>query len=172
MAKKIIYTIGHSNRPIDEFIAILEAFKVKHLVDIRSLPGSTKNPQFNAESLSRSLESYGIQYHYIKALGGLRGKKKDSINMGWHNLSFRNYADYMQTESFLEGLNLLQEIASFDTTCMMCAEAVPWRCHRSLVGDALLIRGWEVEDLFSKTNEREHELTSFAKVDGTNITYP
>ena len=167
-----IYTLGHSTRSIEEFLDLLQAFGILHVADIRSLAGSRRVPQFNQETLAPVLEAHGIHYTHLKDLGGLRSTRKDSPNTGWRNRSFRGYADYMQTEGFLRGLEALETLAQREPTAMMCAEAVPWRCHRSLLGDALLIRGWEVLDLFSPTKAQAHQLCSFAHVDGLRITYP
>lgn len=169
---KRIYTIGHSTYPIDDFIEILHSYNITELVDIRTIPNSRHNPQFGQENLKKSLSKAQIRYEYLKELGGLRSSHKDSINTAWRNKSFRNYADYMQTDEFGHGIESLIKLSKNGTSCLMCAEAVPWRCHRSLVGDALLVRGIKVVDIMSKTNTREHTLTSFAKVDGKQITYP
>jgi uncharacterized protein (DUF488 family) len=171
-AKLTVLTIGHSTRTIEEFLSILKAHGVQRLVDVRSIPKSRRVPQFNSESLAASLRSHRISYVHLKSLGGLRHAKKDSINTGWRNTSFRGYADYMASEEFREGLERLLELASAKRTAIMCAEAVPWRCHRSLIGDALLARGVNVEDIMSATSRRAHALTPFAKVDGLNIIYP
>lgn len=168
----VIYTIGHSTRSIEEFIELLLANSIKQLVDIRTIPRSRHNPQFEQTALEKSLPASGIKYIYLKDLGGLRPKVKDSVNMGWHNESFRNYADYMQTSEFENGIEELIEIASKGPTAIMCAEAVPWRCHRSLVGDALLARNVEVKDIISDKSINDHKMTDFAKVNGKNITYP
>lgn len=168
----MIYTIGHSTRPIDEFIDLLKAHKITQLVDIRTIPKSRHNPQYMQDALQQSLEDAGISYIYLKALGGLRRASKDSVNDGWRNASFRNYADYMQTPEFAAGIDELIQLASQKVTAIMCAEAVPWRCHRSLVSDALLVRGIESCEIISATSERPHTLTPFAVVDGTRITYP
>jgi uncharacterized protein (DUF488 family) len=170
--KNIIYTIGHSTRPLDEFINLLKEHKIKELIDIRTIAKSRHNPQFNEDGLRHALHNKHIGYRHMKILGGLRRAKKDSINAGWRNASFRGYADYMQTDEFQEGLQKLIEIAHEKTTAIMCAEAVPWRCHRSLIGDALLVHGFEVIDIISENSVRSHELTSFAKVKGKKITYP
>jgi uncharacterized protein (DUF488 family) len=167
-----IYTIGHSTRPLDEFIALLKDWQVAQLVDIRTVPGSRHNPQFGQQELQTALEAHGIHYQYLKSLGGLRPKIKDSVNLGWHNLSFRNYADYMQTDEFEAGVDELIALAQEAPTAIMCAEAVPWRCHRSLVGDALLVRSCIVRDIMSATKAPEHTLTPFAKVADGTITYP
>ena len=146
---------------------------IEQLADIRTVPGSRRNPQYGQNELEKSLKKAGIDYLYIKKLGGLRGKPKgESANQGWRNASFRNYADYMQTEEFESGIDELKELAGKAPTVIMCAEAVPWRCHRSLVGDAMLVRDYTVRDVMSKTSAPEHKLTSFAKVDGSTITYP
>jgi uncharacterized protein (DUF488 family) len=167
-----IYTIGHSTRPIEEFIAMLKARGIELLVDIRTIPKSAHNPQYMQGALRESLEAAGIRYEYMKDLGGLRSSKKDSVNMGWRNKSFRNYADYMQGDAFKEGVEELIGKAKEARTAIMCAEAVPWRCHRSLVGDALLVRNVKVVDIMSLSSEKEHALTSFVHVEGTEITYP
>lgn len=167
-----VFTIGHSTRSIEEFIALLHAYGVKQLVDIRSMPGSRHNPQYGQKALEESLTSVGITYRYMKELGGLRRSSKESGNTGWRNKSFRSYADYMQTEEFRGGIERLIDSARDTPTAIMCAEAVPWRCHRSLVGDALLVRDVKVEDIMTKTNSSLHTLTSFARVEGVDITYP
>lgn len=168
-----MYTIGHSTHEIGEFIELLNAYNVQQLVDIRTVPGSRHNPQYGQEQLEKSLSQVGINYIYMKDLGGLRSKSKsESVNKGWRNASFRNYADYMQTDEFESGVDQLKELAGKAPTVIMCAEAVPWRCHRSLVGDAMLVRDYAVRDIMSETSAPEHTQTSFAKVDGTQITYP
>ncbi len=167
-----IYTIGHSTHPIDEFIRMLQAHAVALLVDVRTIPKSRHNPQFNQEELARSLPEHGIRYVHMKELGGLRHTTKDSINTGWRNLSFRGYADYMQTDEVRQAIERLVELARAQRTAIMCSEAVPWRCHRSLIGDALLVRGLHVMDIMSETSARPHQLTPWAKVDGLSLTYP
>jgi hypothetical protein len=167
-----IYTIGHSVHPIDEFIALLKIYGIEQLVDVRTVPKSRHVPQFNSDDLEKSLGHQGIAYVHLKALGGLRHAKKDSINTGWRNASFRGYADYMSTDEFAQGIDRLLELAKTKRTVIMCAEAVPWRCHRSLLGDALLVRGVSVEDIMSTTSSRPHKLTPFAHVEGKSITYP
>ncbi len=167
-----LYTIGHSTLPIDEFIRILMEYKIAMLVDVRTIPKSRHNPQFNSEELSGSLKEKGIGYLHNKGLGGLRHALKDSINTAWRNASFRGFADYMQTEDFAKALDELLETAKKKTTAIMCAEAVPWRCHRSLIGDALLVRGMDVVDILSATLSRPHEMTPWAKVRGRRIIYP
>ena len=167
-----IFTIGHSTRTIEEFIGILQAHGIARLVDVRTVPKSRRVPHFNSDALAASLAAKGIEYVHMKSLGGLRHARKDSINTGWRNLSFRGYADYMMTEEFRLGISRLVELARDKWTTIMCAEAVPWRCHRSLIGDALLARRVSVQDIMSATSARAHELTPFAKVNGTEITYP
>jgi uncharacterized protein (DUF488 family) len=167
-----IYTIGHSTRPVEELIDLLGAQRVTQLVDIRRIPRSRHNPQFAQEALQGSLGAAGVAYVYSKALGGLRSSRAHSPNTAWRNKSFRNYADYMQTEEFRAGVDELVELARTRTTAIMCAEAVPWRCHRSLVADALLVRGLVVRDIITEGVPAEHTLTSFAVVDGTDVTYP
>ena len=167
-----LYTLGHSTRTLEEFLDILSEHKIKLLVDVRTVPRSRRVPQFNTENLSKSLPRHHIQYLHLPALGGLRKARRDSLNTGWRNQSFRGYADYMQTPKFEEGLNELMKLASKKTAAIMCAEAVPWRCHRSLIADAMLIRGWKVLDLFSATSAKPHKLTDFAKVEGIQLTYP
>lgn len=149
MSKPRIYTIGHSTHPIEEFLELLNNYQVKFLVDVRTLAGSNHNPQFNSETLKVSLLEDGIQYSHISKLGGLRKTNKESINTGWRNASFRGYADYMATSEFAQGLEELIDVAEKSQTVIMCAEAVPWRCHRSMIGDALVKRGWLVNDIMS-----------------------
>ena len=167
-----VLTIGHSTRSIESFIEMLRAHGVKRLVDVRTIPRSRTNPQFNRESLPKALAEAGIGYTHAAELGGLRHTRKDSQNTGWRNASFRGYADYMQTPEFEAAIQSLIEAAKLEQVTIMCAEAVPWRCHRSLIGDALTVRGIAVEDIMSSTRTQPHELTSFAKVKGTQVTYP
>ncbi len=167
-----IFTLGHSTLPIDDFIAVLEAYGIRRLMDVRTIPASRHNPQFKGEALAASLAARDIGYQHMAALGGLRHARKDSPNAGWRNASFRGYADYMQTETFRDALDSLIEMGRKERVAIMCAEAVPWRCHRSLVADALEVRGVPVVEIFSATNWRMHALTPFARVEGTTITYP
>ena len=167
-----IFTIGHSTRSIDEFIELLHSNGVKQLIDIRTIPKSRHNPQFNGDALAKSLRAAGIRYVHMKELGGLRHAKPDSVNLGWRNASFRGYADYMQTPEFEAALGRAIKLAAALPTALMCAEAVPWRCHRSLVGDALLVRGIQALEIISGAKPKEHKLTPFAHVHGTKITYP
>ncbi|MGB0121933.1 MAG: DUF488 domain-containing protein [Silvibacterium sp.] len=169
-------TIGHSTLPIETFLAILRDNKVLVLADIRTVPKSRHNPQFAQENLAPALAAAGIEYRWHRDLGGLRHARKDSINTGWRNASFRGYADYMQTPEFAAALDELLKAAPHAHTTLMCAEAVPWRCHRSLVGDALTVRGIAVEDITyaaqGKSRRQPHKLTPFARVEGERLWYP
>ncbi len=168
----IVLTIGHSTRTLEEFILLVQAHAVTRVADVRTVPRSRHNPQFNRDTLPASLKTAGIGYAHIAALGGLRHTIRDSINIGWRNASFRGYADYMQTPEFEKALDDLIQSANQDRIALMCAEAVPWRCHRSLIADALLVRGIRVEDIMSVARRQVHKLTPFAKVRGTQVTYP
>ncbi len=168
----IILTVGHSTRTLGEFIALLRAHGVTRVVDVRTVPRSRHNQQFNKDSLPDSLGTADLGYTHMPGLGGLRHAKRDSLNAGWRNDSFRGYADYMQTPEFAETLDQLTELVKKDRVALMCAEAVPWRCHRSLIGDVLTVRGYRTEDIMSATRRQVHHLTSFAKVHGTVVTYP
>jgi uncharacterized protein (DUF488 family) len=167
-----VYTIGHSRRSAQEFVDILQAYEIGLLADIRTVPRSRRNPQFASEALQVSLAEKGIGYVHLPALGGLRHPKKDSTNRAWRNESFRGYADYMQTEEFARAVDDLISRAAWRKTAIMCAEAVPWRCHRSLVADALFARGVEVIEILSATSSRPHELTKWAVLDGVRVTSP
>lgn len=167
-----IFTIGHSTRPISEFIGLLHAHGVGRIIDIRTIPKSRHNPQFNADVLAASLRAARIRYRHLKSLGGLRHPRRDSINLAWRNSSFRGYADYMQTPEFEAGLDRAIELAAKTPSALMCAEAVPWRCHRSLVSDSLVVRGFRVLEIISAAEPKEHKLTPFARVRGKKITYP
>ena len=171
-ALPVVFTIGHSTHPLDEFVGLLHAHSITLVVDVRTVPRSSHNPQFDKTSLPGSLKKAGLGYVHMPGLGGLRHAKPDSINMGWRNMSFRGYADYMQTPEFDESLNELIQLASQDRIALMCAEAVPWRCHRSLIADALLVRGIRTEDIMTMTRSTVHTLTLFAEVQGTVVTYP
>jgi uncharacterized protein (DUF488 family) len=167
-----VMTIGHSTHTLEEFIRLLQAHGATCVVDVRTVPCSRHNPQFNKASLPRSLKKAGLGYVHTPGLGGLRHAKRDSPNVGWRNASFRGYADYMQTPEFAQSLEELIRLANQGRAVLMCAEAVPWRCHRSLIADALLVRGIRTEDIMSATCRQVHTLTPFAKVRGTGITYP
>ena len=167
-----IFTVGHSTLPIEHFIKILKTYGIECLLDIRTVPKSRHNPQFNGEELRKSLADAGIGYRALPSLGGLRHARKDSPNGGWRNKSFRGYADHMQTPEFQEGLRDLIQTGSRARVAIMCAEAVPWRCHRSLVADALNARGIPVVEIMSETTHRMHKLTPFAHVEGNQVSYP
>ena len=172
VAPPTVFTIGHSTRPIEEFIRLLKAHRVDRLVDIRTMPQSRYNPQFSRETLSPALRKAGIRYRHMPGLGGLRRPRPDSVNGGWRNASFRGYADYMQTAPFRRSLDRCIELATQERVALMCAEAVPWRCHRSLVADALLVRGLVVQEITSGVRTRPHTLTPWAAVSGVQLTYP
>jgi uncharacterized protein (DUF488 family) len=170
--RPVVFTIGHSNRPLEAFVDLLKENRIATVLDVRTVPRSRHNPQFNRDALPASLTAVGIGYAHLPALGGLRRAQADSPNAGWNNLSFRGYADYMQTPAFAAGVDEVVRRAQGERCVLMCAEAVPWRCHRSLIGDALLVRGVAVEDIFGPGQRRPHVLTRFARVDGQRITYP
>jgi uncharacterized protein (DUF488 family) len=167
-----VFTVGHSTLPIERFIALLRAFGIERLVDIRTMPRSRHNPQFNNTALAGSLTAAHIEYVHLRALGGLRYARKDSPNTGWRNGGFRGYADYMQSEEFQEALGTLIQLSRQKRVAIMCAEAMPWHCHRSLVADALSVRDVPVVEILSESSYRTHKLTAFAQVEGTQITYP
>lgn len=168
----LVCTIGHSNQPLETFIDLLRSHGIDRVIDVRTVPRSRHNPHFGQDLLPASLEAAGISYTHIPGLGGLRRARPDSPNIGWRNVSFRGYADYMQTAGFQDEVERLKAIASQDKCALMCAEAVPWRCHRSLIADALLIRGLRVEHIMGPKARRKHTLTPFASVEECCITYP
>jgi uncharacterized protein (DUF488 family) len=184
----VLWTIGHSTRPLEEFIGLLKAHDVQLLLDVRSIPYSRRYPQFHTRTLATALADAGVQYRHLPALGGRRESRPDSMNLGWRNAGFRGYADYMQTEAFQRGLEELMGLAAsvsssparpgraktrpFPGTVIMCAEAVPWRCHRSLIADALVIRSWEVRHILSSARADTHTLTSFAALVDGRLVYP
>ena len=168
----LIYTIGHSTRSLDELVDQLRVFNVSVLADIRTIPRSRHNPQFNGDSLPSALSRRGLRYLHLARLGGLRRARKDSLNTGWRNASFRGFADYMATEDFESGLAELRTLAATERVALMCAEAVPWRCHRSLVADVLAARGAHVEHITSSPRSIPHRLTAFARVEGARVTSP
>ncbi|HEX3019991.1 MAG TPA: DUF488 domain-containing protein [Chitinispirillaceae bacterium] len=168
----IVMTIGHSSRTIDEFIHLLQLHETTLVIDVRTIPHSRHNPQFNKNILPVSLSAVKIDYLHMMELGGLRHTSGSSVNNAWRNASFRGYADYMQTPQFQKAIEKLIRLAQGDRVVLMCAETVPWRCHRSLIEDALIIRGISCEDIISSSSYQTHSLTSFAKVNGTKITYP
>jgi Domain of unknown function DUF488 len=168
----VILTIGHSTRTAKTFLEMLRAHGVERIVDVRTIPRSRRNPQFNSEELAAALRRAGIGYTHLKALGGLRHARADSRNLAWRNASFRGFADYMQTPEFEQGIARLLELAAKSRCAIMCAEAVPWRCHRSLIADALTARGIAVEHILSRLRRERHRMTPFAKVRGKRVTYP
>jgi len=168
-----IYTIGHSTRSFDELVEALRSFGVRVLVDIRTVPRSRHVPQFNVENLRRTLPNRRIRYRHMKALGGLRKPRADSTNTAWRNTGFRGFADYMETPQFADALAALRALArDAGPIAIMCAEAVPWRCHRSLVADALIARGDEVVDIMTPGKGNVHKLTPWARVEAKRVTYP
>jgi uncharacterized protein (DUF488 family) len=169
--KLLIFTIGHSTRKLREFMEVLDPYGIKEVVDIRTIPRSRTNPQFNEKRLAAGLKRHHIRYKHMNGLGGLRHPLKDSVNTYWYNASFRGFADYMQTGEFRRNITELINLAKERQVVIMCAEAVPWRCHRSLIADALLVRGVSVRHIFSPTNSKPHELTKGARVNGRNIVY-
>ncbi len=169
---QVAYTIGHSTRPMPDFIEMLTAHEIKTLIDVRTVPRSRHNPQFNRDTLPEVLAPFGLDYAHAEGLGGFRPTRLDSPNAGWRNKSFRGYADYMQTDEFAENLTWVMVLAQQQRIALMCAEAVPWRCHRSLIADALVVHGMAVEEIVSPARLQTHKLTAFARVDGYVITYP
>lgn len=169
---KIVLTIGHSTRTLEDFIEMLKAHRVELLVDVRTIPRSRRNPQFNRETLPAALKKAHIGYRHMKELGGLRHARRDSPNTAWRNASFRGYADYMLEPEFDVALDRLIGLAAEKRTAVMCAEAVPWRCHRSMIADALLARGIPVEHIVSSKRAEPHHVTEFARVEGERVTYP
>lgn len=173
MTETSVYTVGHSNRTQDDFLTLLAAHRVERLVDVRTIPRSRRNPQFASDQLLPALAEAGIEYVHLPALGGLRKTSRDSVNTAWRNESFRGYADHMATPEFRNGIGALLTLAEQGHVAIMCAEAVPWRCHRSLIADALAARGRVVEHIMSPTTRRPHRLTPFAVADADGqITYP
>lgn len=167
-----IFTIGHSTRSREQLLEMLNAHGVRAIADVRLIPKSRRYPHFNASELAQWLPAAGIDYLPFPSLGGRRRPAADSPNTGWRNESFRGYADFLTSDQFLDALDNLMAAARRKPTAIMCAEAVPWRCHRSLIADALVVRGWDVLDITSATRASPHKLTPFAKVDGLAITYP
>ena len=167
-----VFTIGHSTRTLAEFIDLLKAYDVAMVVDVRTVPRSRHNPQFNKEIFPNSLKAEGIKYIHVPELGGLRRPHVDSINSGWQNKSFQGYADYMQSKEFAENLLKLVALARENRVVVMCAEALPWRCHRSLLSDALIARHIRIKHILNANIASNHELTPFANVEGAKITYP
>jgi uncharacterized protein (DUF488 family) len=172
LAGVVVLTVGHATRPVEELVGLLHDNGVETLADVRTVPRSRHNPQFNRDTLPGRLAAAGIAYLHLPALGGLRHPRRDSNNTGWRNASFRGFADYMQTPEFEAALAPLAELARRRRVALMCAETVPWRCHRSLIADALAVRGAEVQHILGEGHRQPHRLTPFAKVEGTRVTYP
>ena len=168
----LVLTVGHSTRTLDSFLRLLQAYAVSRLIDVRTITRSRHNPQFNKGGFDKALAEAKIRYQHLPGLGGLRHARADSLNQAWRNASFRGFADYMQTAKFQTSLDRLLKMLEKDRVVLMCAEAVPWRCHRSLIADALLVRGIPVEHIMSASRTHTHVLTPWAKVKGTRITYP
>jgi uncharacterized protein (DUF488 family) len=168
----VVFTIGHSTRTLEEFLQLLEIYGITLLVDVRTVPRSRHNPQFNKETLPISLKHYGIRYTHMPEIGGLRHSKHESVNLAWKNSGFRGYADYMQTQEFTDSLLKIVALSRENRLALMCAEALPWRCHRSLISDALVVRHVKVEHIIGKDSIFNHELNEMANVKGTKITYP
>jgi uncharacterized protein (DUF488 family) len=167
-----VFTIGHSTRTLGEFTQLLKTYGVTLLVDVRTVPRSRHNPQFNKETLPASLKPSGVRYIHMPEIGGLRRPKRDSVNLAWKSMGFRGYADYMQTKEFTDNLLKIIALARENYLALMCAEALPWRCHRSLISDALVARHVKVQHIISATSTIAHELNEMAQVEGTKITYP
>jgi uncharacterized protein (DUF488 family) len=172
MPPLVVFTIGHSTRALVEFIRLLKAHGVQRVIDVRTIPRSRHNPQFNRDQLSPALHRARMHYRHMPGLGGLRHARRDSLNTGWLNRSFRGYADYMQTSAFEKSLARCIELAKHERVVLMCAEAVPWRCHRSLIADALIVRRIEPREITSGVRTRPYTLTPWARVNGARITYP
>ena len=168
----VVLTIGHSTRTLEEFVQLLEIYGLTLVVDVRTVPRSRHNPQFNKETLPTSLKHYGVRYIHMPEIGGLRHPKHESVNTAWKNSGFRGYADYMQTQEFADSLLKIVALARENRLALMCAEALPWRCHRNLISDALVVRHLKVEHIIGKDSVINHELNSLAQVEGTKITYP
>jgi len=171
-SETVVLTIGHSTRTLEEFVELLEAYGVTLVVDVRTVPRGRHNPQFNKEALPISLKHFGIRYIHMPEIGGLRHPKHESVNLAWKNSGFQGYADYMQTQEFTDSLLKIIGLARETRLALMCAEALPWRCHRNLISDALTVRHIKVEHIIGKDSLIKHELNELAHVDGTRITYP
>ena len=169
--RQTIWTVGHSTRPIEEFLETLKSFELQVLIDVRTFPGSRRYPQFNKANLSASLKASGIEYIHLPELGGRRRAKPESLNMAWRNESFRGYADYMETEEFHRGIERLLEITRVNCTAIMCAEAVWWRCHRSLISDYLKAKGVIVLHIMAEGKSEEHPFTSAARIIDGQLSY-
>ena len=172
MTPLTVFTVGHSTRSIEDFVHLLKAHGIQHVIDVRSFPRSRHNPQFARERLSPALRCFRIHYSHLPGLGGRRHARTDSANTGWRNVSFRGYADYMETPAFKDSLDRCIALAHDERVVLMCAEAVPWRCHRSLIADALLARGVAVSEITSAMHARPYSLTPWARISEARVTYP
>jgi uncharacterized protein (DUF488 family) len=168
----LICTVGHSNWSLEAFLDLLQRNEIVRVLDVRAVPRSRHNPQFNQDVLPLSLDAVQISYNHLPGLGGLRHAQANSINTGWHSLLFRGYADYMQSSEFADNVQWVANLAHTERCVLMCAEALPWRCHRSMISDALLVRGIRIEDIIGPDGRKPHVLTTFAQVNGTKISYP
>ena len=166
-----LWTVGHSNHPLENLVGILEAYRIERVIDVRRFPASRKWPHFNAANLAISLPAAGIAYTGIPELGGRRKPKRDSPLRAWRVEAFRGYADFMDTAGFAESLERATALAEETRSALMCAEALPWRCHRSLIADALLARGFEVLEILSEKEARPHKLPDFARLEGARVLY-
>jgi uncharacterized protein (DUF488 family) len=166
-----IWTVGHSNHAFEEFLGILEAHRIERVIDVRRFPASRKWPHFNSKSLAELLPAAGIDYVGLPELGGRRKTKADSPHTAWRVEAFRGYADFMDTPEFASGLGRIMELTKERRSALLCAEVLPWRCHRSLIADALLARGWEVFEILSEKESRPHKLPEFARLEGTRVIY-
>jgi uncharacterized protein (DUF488 family) len=171
VAPKTIWTIGHSTRPFEEFLSLLVESRIEVIADVRTFPGSRKFPRYDKEALAASLPTQAISYHWLPALGGRRKASSDSPNIAWRNASFRGYADYMSTTEFAQGLLQLLNVANQERTAIMCSEAVWWRCHRSMIADALRVRGIEVLHILDAKHTVVHPMTAPARIVGGALTY-
>jgi uncharacterized protein (DUF488 family) len=167
-----LWTIGHSTRTFDELVGLLAAWRIEALADVRTVPRSRRHPQFNTDALAATLPERGIKYVHMPELGGFRKARDDSPNMAWQNASFRGYADYMLTDEFENALDRLVELARSSRVAIMCAEAVPWRCHRSLIADVLVARGHTVHHITTASKAGAHTMTRFARISDGRVTYP
>ncbi len=170
---RTIWTLGHSNHSVETFLGLLEGSAIRLVADVRRFPGSRRHPQFRREALERHLGEAGIAYGHLADLGGRRSARApDSPNTGWRVESFNAYADYMNTPAFQAALAELERLASAQRAAILCAEALPWRCHRRLIADALIVRGWTVWDIMGVGKETPHPLTDFARLVDGRLIYP
>ena len=171
-SNQTLWTIGHSTRSFEEFLALLEEYRICLLADVRHFPGSRRVPWTAKVSLARALSDRGVAYEHFEDLGGFRKASQDSTNTAWHNSGFRGYADYMDTPEFSAALDRLIAVSRDRWTAIMCAEALPWKCHRWLLSDALVARGMRVIHILASGKTQDHRLTTFARVHGTRVAYP